>query len=98
MHNSPARSSWALTVALRLGPHRGRTISLATLRATQPSHDVSEQCIPSGGAREGLRLRRTSVAALARENQNVLSEMIGQLDDGKRRTRGHHLPIVAGPA
>jgi hypothetical protein len=35
------------------------------------------------------------VAARARENQNVLPEMIGETNDCQRRARRHHLRIVA---
>ena len=45
---------------------------------------------PPGQPRERLRLRYAAMTAPAHENQNVLPEMVGQLDDGEQRVRRHH--------
>ena len=51
----------------RLWAHGGAASSLPALRATQAFEDIGKDRIPTGERREGLRLRRARVAALAHE-------------------------------
>jgi hypothetical protein len=84
-----------LAVALHLRPHCGRTSPPAALGAAQAPHHIRQQRIPSRERCEGSRLRRSTVATCARENQNVLAEVVGEADNGQRLARWHHPPIVA---
>jgi hypothetical protein len=59
--------------------HRSRrTLPLAALRAAHPAHDVCELRVPPGERCQRARVTFANVAAVAREDQQVLPERIAE--------------------